>query len=122
MFIPSPPVRRTGGRGIPIEPGLTILAKIPKFGYSASQLLMPIRRISLTDELDRFITQRVFIGRYKNVSEVVCAALRCFEREEKQYEAKLSVLQTAIDEGDASGIAEEDVFARVREKLRIDSR
>ena len=32
----------------------------------------------------------------------------------REYEAKLAVLRAAIDEGDASGIAEGDVFARVR--------
>jgi len=37
----------------------------------------------------------------------------------KQYEAKLAALREAIDEGDASGIAEGDVFARVREKLEL---
>ncbi len=42
------------------------------------------------------------------------AGLRTLEREEEQYEAKLAVLRAAIDEGDASGIAEGDVFARVR--------
>ena len=98
------------------------MAKIPRFGYSASQLDMPTRRITLTDDLDRFITRQVSSGRYKNATEVVCVALRCLEREEKQYEAKLSVLQRAIDEADASGIAEESVFARVREKLRVGNR
>jgi len=34
-------------------------------------------------------------------------------------EAKLAALRAAIDEGDASGIAEGDVFARVREALKL---
>jgi hypothetical protein len=34
-------------------------------------------------------------------------------------EAKLAALRTAIDEGDASGVAEGDVFARVRETLAL---
>ncbi len=38
---------------------------------------------------------------------------------ELQYEAKLATLRAAIDEGDASGIAEADVFARVRKKLNL---
>ncbi len=45
------------------------------------------------------------------------AALRTLEREEQQYEAKLAALRNAIDEGDASGIAEGDVFERVRKTL-----
>jgi len=41
------------------------------------------------------------------------------EREEEQYEAKLAALRMAIDEGDASGFAEDNVFARVRGKLNL---
>jgi hypothetical protein len=39
--------------------------------------------------------------------------------DEQQYQAKLTVLRAAIDEGDASGVAEDDVFARVRETLKL---
>jgi hypothetical protein len=35
--------------------------------------------------------------------------------DEQQYDAKLAALRAAIDEGDASGVADGDVFARVRE-------
>ena len=62
---------------------------------------------------------KVESGRYENASEVVRAALRTLEREEQQYEAKLTALRAAVDEGDASGIAEGNVFARVREKLAL---
>jgi antitoxin ParD1/3/4 len=41
------------------------------------------------------------------------------EREEQRHEAKLAALRTAIDEGNASGIAEGNIFERVREKLNI---
>ena len=34
-------------------------------------------------------------------------------------EVKLAALRDAIDEGDASGIAEGDVFARVRKTLNL---
>ncbi len=37
--------------------------------------------------------------------------------EDQQYDAKLAALRAAIDEGDGSGVAEGDVFARVREAL-----
>ena len=46
-------------------------------------------------------------------------SLRSLERNEREYEAKLAALRAAIDEGDASGIAEGDVFARVREKFNL---
>ena len=78
---------------------------------------MPTRNVNLTQELDRFVLTKIESGRYENASEVVRAALRTLEREEQQYEAKLTRLQNAIDEGDASGSAEGDVFSRVRGTL-----
>ena len=73
----------------------------------------------MTSELDRFVEAKVKSGRYGNASEVVRAGLRTLEREEREYEAKLESLRTAIDEGDNSGLAEADVFARVRKKLNL---
>ena len=76
---------------------------------------MPTRNVNLTDELDRFVAKKVKTGRYENASEVVRAGLRTLEREEQQYEAKLAALRAAIDEGDASGVAEgNDLGASVR--------
>lgn len=83
---------------------------------------MPTRNVSLTDKLDRFVVKNVESGRYENASEVIRAALRSLEREERQYEAKIAAVRRAVDEGDASGIAPGDVFARVRKKLRISRR
>ena len=80
---------------------------------------MPTRNVNLTDQLDRFVLAKVESGRYENASEVVRAALRTLEREEQQYEVKLAGLRAAIDQGDASGIAEGDPFARVREALHL---
>lgn len=80
---------------------------------------MPTRNVNLTDELDRFVLKKVKSGRYENASEVVRAALRTLEREEQQYEAKLEALRRAIDEGDASDVAEGEVFARVRKTLNL---
>jgi antitoxin ParD1/3/4 len=80
---------------------------------------MPTRNVNLTDELDRFVLQKVESGRYENASEVVRAALRTLEREEQRHEAKVAALRIAIDEGDVSGIAEGNVFERVREKLNL---
>jgi hypothetical protein len=41
--------------------------------------------------------------------------------EEKQCEARLAALRAAIDEGDASGVAKGDVFARVKKALNLPS-
>ena len=80
---------------------------------------MPTRNVNLTDELDSFVLAKVGSGRYENTSEVVRAALRTLEREERRYEARLAAMQTAIDEGDNSGIAERDSFASVRQALKL---
>jgi antitoxin ParD1/3/4 len=79
---------------------------------------MPTRNVNLTPELDRFITTRVKQGRYENASEVVRAALRSLDRDERAFKAKLVALRNAVEEGDASGIAEGDVFARVLDRLK----
>jgi antitoxin ParD1/3/4 len=81
--------------------------------------VMPTRNVNLTDELDRFVAKKVETGRYENASEVVRAGLRTLEREEQQYEAKIAGLRAAIDAGDASGIAEGNVFGRVGKALKL---
>lgn len=80
---------------------------------------MPTRNVNLTEELDRFVARGVRSGRYENASEVMRAALRALEREEREYRAKLAALRATIDEGDASGVAQGNVFARVRRTLRL---
>src|SRR6266487_3486981 len=82
-------------------------------------VIMPTGNVNLTDELDRFVAKKVKTGRYENASEVVRAGLRTLEREEQQYEAKIAALKAAIDAGDASGIAEGNVFGRVRKALKL---
>jgi antitoxin ParD1/3/4 len=80
---------------------------------------MPTRNVNLTDALDSFLLAKVESGRYENASEVVRAALRTLEREERRHEAKLAALRTAIDEGDDSGVAEGNSFERVRRRLKL---
>ena len=80
---------------------------------------MPTRNVNLTDELDRFVADKIESGRYENASEVVRAALRTLEREEQENEAKLSALRAALDAAVASGIAEGDPIARVRKALKL---
>jgi len=74
---------------------------------------MPTRNVSLPEKLDQFITAKVESGEYANASEVMRAALRVLEREEREYEEKMTALRAAIDLGDASPDAEEGVFERL---------
>lgn len=41
------------------------------------------------------------------------------EHDEREFEEKPAALRIAIDEGDASGVADGDVFDRVRAKLQL---
>jgi antitoxin ParD1/3/4 len=83
---------------------------------------MPTRNVNLTDELDRFVVREVNSGRFESASEVIRAALRTLERDEEIYRAKLAALRKAVDQGEASGLAEGDVFGRVRRKLKLPAR
>jgi antitoxin ParD1/3/4 len=101
---------------------LAIFANVVIIAFRSAKTLMPTRNVNLTDELDSFVLAKVGSGRYENASEVVRAALRTLEREERRYEAKLAALQTAIDAGAHSGIAEGDSFDRVRRVLKLSAK
>lgn len=80
---------------------------------------MPTRNVNLTPELDEFIATKVDEGLYANASEVMRAALRLLERDEREYQEKMAALRAAIGKGVASGVAEPGVFSRVREKYGL---
>lgn len=80
---------------------------------------MPIHSVDLTPELESLVLAKVESGRYESPGDVICAALRTLDREERDYAARLAVLRDAIDDGDASGAAEGNPFDRVRRSLNI---
>ena len=55
--------------------------------------------ILLGDYFDKFISYQIETGRFSSVSEVVRAALRLFEEEERKKEGLIS----ALKEGEKSG-------------------
>ena len=61
-------------------------------------------------------------GRYANASQVMRAALRLIEREEREYEEEMAAVRKAIDEGLSSGIAEPGVIDCIREKHGLSKR
>jgi antitoxin ParD1/3/4 len=83
---------------------------------------MPTRNVNLTPELDRFVATKVEAGLYSNASEVMRAALRLLEMDEREHEEKMSALRSAIDHGIASGVAAPGVFSRIRSKHRLPQR
>ena len=75
-----------------------------------------------TPELDSFVATKVDAGLYANASEVMRAALRLLERDEREQEEKIAVLRAAIGKGVASGVAKPGVFTRVRKKYALPPR
>jgi antitoxin ParD1/3/4 len=53
--------------------------------------------ISLGSHFDEFIKSQVSEGRYKNVSEVICAGLRNLEDEESKSQALKAAIQKGLD-------------------------
>jgi antitoxin ParD1/3/4 len=96
--------------------------KVGQRSYTAAEVPMPTRNVSLTKELDQFVAAKVEAGLYANASEVMRTALRLLEREEREYEEKLAALREAISIGDASEDAEEGVFERIRLKYGLPRR
>ena len=57
--------------------------------------------ISLGNHFDKFVQNRITVGRYRNASEVIRAGLRLLEEEE----TKIIALKEAVQEGIESGFA-----------------
>ncbi len=53
------------------------------------------------------------------IHDVNLAEVLDMDHEEPPTEAKLSALRTEIDKGDASGVADGDPFARIREAHKL---
>lgn len=81
------------------------------FPYSGSHM----GRIDLPDDVVNLAEKQVAAGRAQSLEEVVRAGIEALElRDQQRYDAKLSELRAAIDEGDDSGTFEGDPFAEVR--------
>ncbi len=82
---------------------------------------MPTRNVSLTDEMDRFVADKVASGAYANASEVMRVALRNLDRDDREFEARMALLKAAVMEGvDCDPAEDEDaasVFAGLRKQV-----
>lgn len=74
--------------------------------------------VSLGEYFDQFVSSQVSSGRYKNVSEVIRAALRLLENEE----SKVVALKNAIQEGLNSPGVENFDFDENLTKLKAQKR
>ncbi|MGD9890446.1 MAG: type II toxin-antitoxin system ParD family antitoxin [Dehalococcoidia bacterium] len=58
--------------------------------------------VSLTEEMEHFINERVASGRYRSASEVVREALRLMQEREEERQMRLNALRGEIGEGIAA--------------------
>lgn len=73
----------------------------------------------LPEEVARFAQAQIAAGRFANVDAFITAGMNALKERD---EAKLAVVRAAIDEGEESGVAEGDPFARVRARLELAQR
>jgi antitoxin ParD1/3/4 len=79
--------------------------------------------ISLTKELEDFVSRKLESGRYLSASEVVRAGLRLLEHEEELLELQRKELRKAITEGVSQldrgeGVPGKEAFDKARKNLR----
>jgi antitoxin ParD1/3/4 len=67
--------------------------------------------VILGDHFETFIHHQVQAGRYASASEVVRAGLRLLE----EHETKLKALRQALQEGEASGVADYSLNGLIKE-------
>lgn len=79
--------------------------------------------VSLTRELEEYISRKVKMGLYKSASEVVREALRMLRERDRTQQGELAELhreiQTGLDQLDrGEGIPGEQVLAEIRGRAR----
>jgi antitoxin ParD1/3/4 len=80
---------------------------------------VPTRNVSLTEELDRYVEQRVASGHYDSASEVVRAAIRALRQTDLEDQARVEALKAAIAEGlEGPFLDGPTVIAEMRERVR----
>jgi putative addiction module CopG family antidote len=77
---------------------------------------MATQSTHLSAEFDEFAAPFIASGRYANAAEVLHAAMDALLRAEADEHAYNQACVQAAEEGEASGIAEGDVIARLRAK------
>ena len=80
---------------------------------------MATQSVSLSAEFDEFAAPLIASGHYANTAEVLHAAMNALLRAESDEEAYNQACVRAAEEGEASGIAEGDVMARLRAEFGL---
>ncbi|MCD6556838.1 MAG: type II toxin-antitoxin system ParD family antitoxin [Bacteroidales bacterium] len=75
--------------------------------------------VSLGNYFEEFIRSRLKTGRYKNVSEVIRAALRLLEEEENKVVVLKNAVQEGIDSGHVNNFNAENHLRELKDKKRV---
>ena len=74
--------------------------------------------VTLPLELERFATEVIAAGRYRDVSDVVVAGVRLLQRQEQARAELLASVLAAEEEADREGcMTGDEMLARVRARL-----
>ena len=78
--------------------------------------------VSLTPELERWVSEKVGAGRYRSASEVVREGLRLLQEREEEYRLRLDALRRELQIGisqldSGQGVDGEEAFERILAKI-----
>jgi putative addiction module CopG family antidote len=76
----------------------------------------PITSADLPERFARFAEAEVAAGHFASVEDVVEAGLTLLQKRQERY----ALIDAALAKGETSGVAEEDVFERVRAELEAE--
>ena len=80
--------------------------------------LRPMDNVMLTPELERFATEAVAAGRYRDLAEVVQAGVSLLQRQEAARAELLASVLAAQERGDRDGyLTGDEVAAKVRASI-----
>lgn len=74
--------------------------------------------ISLGNYLDKFVSNQVSVGRYKNVSEVIRAGLRLLEDEESKAIALRNAIQKGLESPRVANFDFDENLKRIKAEKR----
>jgi putative addiction module CopG family antidote len=76
--------------------------------------VVKLEQVTLTAEAARFAEAQVVAGRFRTIDEALNAAMEAL-----QQQMELEAVHAALDDGEASGLADDGVFARIRSRLGL---
>jgi antitoxin ParD1/3/4 len=79
----------------------------------------PLTPADLPDDVARVARAQIAAGRFASVEDFIRAGTAALETAQQRHEEKLAKLRAAIDEGDASGVAEDSSLEGVLRDIRV---